>query len=91
MNLPENRPKLAGMKPVTAPIIESLILKAMPDAQIKVGDIRGDGLHFMVHVACPAFANLDRLDQHRAVYAALASIINEKSLSLTLQTSDVCP
>ncbi|PWG17507.1 BolA family protein [Salibaculum griseiflavum] len=55
--------------PITAGEIEDLIREAFPDAQITVeGD---DGAHFAAQVIDPSFAGMNRVQQQRAVYAAL--------------------
>ena len=54
---------------ITAPEIESLIRESFPDAQISVqGD---DGAHFAAEVIDESFRGKNRVQQQRAVYAAL--------------------
>lgn len=49
--------------------IEALIRAAFPDARITVqGD---DGAHFSAEVIDPSFKGMNRVQQQRAVYAAL--------------------
>ncbi|NDV00481.1 BolA family protein [Pseudoroseicyclus tamaricis] len=56
--------------PITAHEIESLIRKSFPDAQVTVeGD---DGAHFAAQVVDESFRGMNRVQQQRAVYAALA-------------------
>ena len=55
--------------PIDAPQIEALIRDAFPDAQITVqGD---DGAHFAAMVVDESFKGKNRVQQQRAVYAAL--------------------
>ncbi|MEL6509424.1 MAG: BolA/IbaG family iron-sulfur metabolism protein [Pseudomonadota bacterium] len=55
--------------PITAHEIETLLRDSFPDAQITVqGD---DGAHFAAEVIDPSFAGKNRVQQQRAVYAAL--------------------
>lgn len=55
--------------PITAHDIETLIRASFPDAQITVqGD---DGAHFAAEVIDTAFKGMNRVQQQRAVYAAL--------------------
>lgn len=55
--------------PISAPEIEQLLRDAFPDAQITVqGD---DGAHFAAEVIDASFAGKNRVQQQRAVYAAL--------------------
>jgi len=49
--------------------IETMIREAFPDAKVTVqGD---DGAHFAAEVVDPSFAGMNRVQQQRAVYAAL--------------------
>ena len=55
--------------PITAAEIEALIRESFPQAQITVmGD---DGQHFQAEVVDASFAGMSRVNQQRAVYAAL--------------------
>jgi len=55
--------------PITATQIESLIRETFPEAQVTVqGD---DGAHFAAEVVDASFAGKNRVQQQRAVYAAL--------------------
>ena len=55
--------------PITAQEIEDLIRETFPDAQIRVeGD---DGAHFAAQVVDESFRGMNRVQQQRAVYAAL--------------------
>lgn len=55
--------------PITARDIENLIRESFPDAQISVqGD---DGQHFAAEVIDASFKGMNRVQQQRAVYAAL--------------------
>ncbi|MEQ8365601.1 MAG: BolA/IbaG family iron-sulfur metabolism protein [Roseicyclus sp.] len=55
--------------PITAREIEDMIRESFPDAQITVeGD---DGVHFAAQVVDASFSGMNRVQQQRAVYAAL--------------------
>jgi acid stress-induced BolA-like protein IbaG/YrbA len=55
--------------PITATEIERMIRESFPDAQITVeGD---DGAHFAAQVVDESFRGMNRVQQQRAVYAAL--------------------
>lgn len=55
--------------PIEARDIEALIRESFPDAKISVqGD---DGAHFAAEVIDPSFKGMNRVQQQRAVYAAL--------------------
>ena len=51
--------------------IEDLIRETFPDAKITITDLRGDGNHYAAEVVDAAFAGMNRVQQQRAVYAAL--------------------
>ncbi|SHI67422.1 BolA/IbaG family iron-sulfur metabolism protein [Wenxinia saemankumensis] len=54
---------------ITAQDIEDLIREAFPDGKVRVeGD---DGQHFAAHVEDESFRGQNRVQQQRAVYAAL--------------------
>ena len=55
--------------PITAHEIETLLREGFPDAQITVqGDV---GAHFAAEVIDASFADKNRVQQQRSVYAAL--------------------
>ncbi len=59
--------------PMAAAEIEALIRQAIPDAQVTITDLAGDGDHYAAHVVAGSFASLSRVARHKAVYAALGT------------------
>ncbi len=51
--------------------IEALIRETFPDAQITITDLAGDGNHYAAEVTDESFRGKNRVQQQRAVYAAL--------------------
>ncbi len=51
--------------------IEALIREAFPDANIIITDLAGDGNHWAAEVTDESFRGQNRVQQQRAVYAAL--------------------
>ncbi|EBA03307.1 BolA-like protein [Rhodobacteraceae bacterium HTCC2150] len=51
--------------------IEDLIRAGFPDAKITITDLAGDGNHYAAEVVDESFRNQNRVQQQRAVYAAL--------------------
>ncbi|GGH25679.1 Stress-induced morphogen (activity unknown) [Cribrihabitans marinus] len=51
--------------------IESLIRETFPDARITITDLAGDGNHYAAEVIDESFRGKNRVQQQRAVYAAL--------------------
>ena len=56
---------------MTAQEIEDLIRAEFPDADITIKDLRGDGNHYAAEVIDKSFRGKNRVQQQRAVYAAL--------------------
>jgi stress-induced morphogen len=51
--------------------IENLLRETFPHAQITITDLAGDGNHYAAEVIDESFRGLNRVQQQRAVYAAL--------------------
>lgn len=51
--------------------LEELIRASFPDASITITDLAGDGNHYAAEVIDASFAGMNRVQQQRAVYAAL--------------------
>ena len=51
--------------------IEELIRAEFPDAKITITDLAGDGNHYAAEVVDESFRGKNRVQQQRAVYAAL--------------------
>ena len=69
-----------------AATIERLIREALPDAQVTIEDLRGDGDHYAAHVLSASFAGKSRVQQHQMVYAALRGRMGNELHALALQT-----
>ena len=67
--------------------IERLIKKALPDAQVIIVDLAGDGDHYAARVTSQAFAGKSRVQQHQMVYAALKGEMGGALHALALETS----
>jgi stress-induced morphogen len=67
--------------------IERLIKEALPDAQVTIEDLRGDGDHYAAHVISEAFRGKNRVQQHQIVYKALQGNMGGVLHALALQTS----
>jgi acid stress-induced BolA-like protein IbaG/YrbA len=70
-----------------AQTLESLIVNALPGAQVRVEDVRGDGALYSAYIADRAFEGKTRIEQHRMVHAALKGQIGDVIHSLSLQTA----
>ena len=67
--------------------IESLIKAAIPDAQVTIEDLRGDGDHYAAYVVSTSFRGKSRVQQHQMVYRALQGRMGTELHALALQTS----
>ena len=73
--------------PMAASEIERLIREALPDAQITITDLAGDGDHYSARVVSRAFEGLPRVRQHQLVYRALGGRMGGELHALQLETS----
>ena len=73
--------------PMSAVDIEQMIKEAIPDAEVRIDDLRGDGDHYAAHVVASAFEGLSRVQQHKMVYDALQGGMGDELHALALQTA----
>ena len=67
--------------------IERLIKEALPDAQIALEDLVGDGDHWSATVVSSAFIGKTRVQQQQLIYKALKGRMGDELHALALQTS----
>jgi stress-induced morphogen len=70
-----------------AALIESLIKEGIPDAEVRIEDLRGDGDHYAAYVESVTFKGKTRVQQHKMVYDALQGRMGGELHALALQTS----
>lgn len=73
--------------PMTAHEIEALIRAALPDAQIEIRDLAGDGDHYAARIVSAGFAGMSRVRQHQLVYKALGGRMGGELHALQLETA----
>jgi stress-induced morphogen len=66
--------------------IERLIRASIPDAEVTIRDLAGDGDHYAATVIAESFRGKSRVQQHQIVYAALQGEMGGKLHALALQT-----
>jgi stress-induced morphogen len=66
--------------------IERLIKERLPDAQVLIEDLAGDGDHYSATVVSEAFRGKTRVQQHQLVYEALQGNVGGQLHALALQT-----
>jgi stress-induced morphogen len=67
--------------------IERLIKAGLPDAQVRIDDLRGDGDHYAATIISAAFKGKTRIQQHQMVYRALQGRMGNELHALALQTA----
>jgi stress-induced morphogen len=67
--------------------IETLIREALPDASVRIQDLRGDGDHYAAYIESEAFEGKTRIQQHQMVYAALQGKMGDELHALAIQTA----
>jgi stress-induced morphogen len=67
--------------------IERLIKAALPDAEVQIRDLAGDGDHYAAHVVSASFAGKSRVQQHKLVYDALQGRMGDALHALALTTA----
>ena len=67
--------------------IETMIRTAIPDAQIEITDLAGDGDHYAARVVSESFRGQSRVAQQRRVYEALGGNMGGALHALQLTTA----
>jgi stress-induced morphogen len=73
--------------PMDAREIERLIKARLPDADVSIRDLAGDGDHYAAVVVSEAFRGKSRVQQHQIVYEALKGQMGGVLHALALQTA----
>ena len=66
--------------------LENLIKDGIPDAQVTIRDLAGDGDHYAATVIAESFRGKSRVQQHKLVYDALRGQMGGALHALALQT-----
>ncbi len=72
--------------PMNAIEIERLIKSSIPDAEVTIRDLAGDGDHYAATVIAESFRGKSRVQQHKLVYDALKGQMGGELHALALQT-----
>ena len=73
--------------PMNASDIEKLIKTGIPDAEVTIRDLAGDGDHYAATVIAESFRGKSRVQQHQLVYKALQGQMGGALHALALQTA----
>jgi stress-induced morphogen len=72
--------------PMPAHEIEAMIQAAIPDAQVQITDLAGDGDHYAARVVSESFRGVSRVERTRRIYAALGGRMGGELHALQLTT-----
>ena len=72
--------------PMAASDIERLIRASIPDANVTIRDLAGDGDHYAATVISETFRGKSRVQQHQIVYQSLRGQMGGVLHALALQT-----
>lgn len=73
--------------PMAADEIVAMIRAGIPDAEVEITDLAGDGDHYAARVVAESFRGMPRIKQHQAVYAALGGRMGGVLHALQLTTA----
>ncbi|MGN6121999.1 MAG: BolA/IbaG family iron-sulfur metabolism protein [Sphingomonas oligoaromativorans] len=72
--------------PMAADEIVALIRTGIPDAEVEITDLAGDGDHYAARVVSESFRGVPRVRQHQRVYEALGGRMGGVLHALQLTT-----
>ena len=73
--------------PMAADDIVTLIRSGIPDAEVEITDLAGDGDHYAAKVVSESFRGVPRVRQHQRVYEALGGRMGGVLHALQLTTA----
>ena len=68
--------------------IKSLIIEALPDAEISIQDLVGDENHYSATVKSKVFVGKSKIEQHKMVYKALKGKMGNELHALAINTKE---
>ena len=72
--------------PMTKEEIISYIKESLPDAIIKIDDLKGDENHYSATVISKLFKDKNKIEQHKLVYDSLKGKMGNELHALMLKT-----
>ncbi len=73
--------------PMVADDLAAMIRAAIPDAEVEITDLAGDGDHYAARVVAESFRGMTRVAQTRRVYDALGGRMGGELHALQLTTA----
>tara|TARA_B100001750_G_scaffold242157_1_gene255071 strand:- start:344 stop:571 length:228 start_codon:yes stop_codon:yes gene_type:complete len=68
--------------------IKKLIKKAIPDANINIYDLAGDGNHYSATITSPIFKGKSKIEQHKMIYNSLKGKMGNELHALAITTKE---
>ena len=68
--------------------IEKYIKEALPDAEITIQDLAGDGDHYSAIVKSSQFVGKSKIEQHKMVYNSLKGKMGNELHALAIKTKE---
>ncbi len=68
--------------------IKKLIKESLPDANVEIQDLAGDGNHYSATVISSEFAGKTKIEQHKMVYNSLKGKMGNELHALAIKTKD---
>ena len=72
--------------PMSQKQIEMLIKDSIPESEVIIEDLRGDGDHFSATVISKTFIGKNKIQQHKMVYDSLKGRMGKELHALMLKT-----
>ena len=69
--------------------IKSLIMEAMPDAEVSIDDLAGDDNHYSATIKSKIFSGKSKIEQHKLVYKALKGKMGNELHALEINTVEI--
>ena len=74
--------------PMSQKQIEILIKESIPDSQIFIEDLKGDGDHYSATVISKSFVGKNKIEQHKMVYNSLKGKMGNELHALAIKTKE---
>jgi stress-induced morphogen len=68
--------------------LKKLLENGLPNADIRIDDLRGDGEHYAAHITSELFIGKNRVQQHQMVYQALQGKMGGELHALQIHTKE---
>ena len=66
--------------------IIKLIKSKIPDAEIKIDDLKGDNNHYHAIIKSKMFSGLNKIEQHKLVYKSLKGKMGDELHAFSIKT-----